>query len=506
LENLFTGRTAEHHVLVGHYRRAAAGQPQAVILRGEAGIGKTRLAREFLTWAVAQGAEALPGSAFESGTRIPYQPLIEAFRPVLERENAPEDLLADAWLVGLSQLFPELLNRYPDLPSPDLEAPAARTRLFESLTRLTVALTARAPLVLFMDDLHWSDRATLDWLQYAARQWRQSAARILLLVSLRSEALYPTAQPPPADLIEWLAQVAREVETDDVELKPLGERDTVGLVLSLLAPPAADFAQWVYGETRGQPFYLMETLKDLLDRGALHPKRGADGQWAFEVDAEHDLGKAVRVPSTVGAVIRSRLNRLSPNAFGLLAAGAVLEQRLTFEHLCGVSNLAADAALPALDELVSGRLLLEVAQPGVASTYAFAHHMIRDVVYTEAGDARRRLFHQRALGILEAAQDPPAALAHHALAAGLAGPAFRHSLTAGREALRLFVASEAIVHFENARQLAREALTREALPLGPEPVSHMRELYLQLGRAYELSGQHERVRAVYEEMEQAYAR
>ena len=131
----------------------------------------------------------------------------------------------------------------------------------------------------------------------------------------------------------------------------------------MLAPPAADFAQWVFNETRGQPFYLMETLKDLLERGALHPKRQAEGKWAFEVDAEHDLGKAVRVPSTVRAVIRSRLNRLSPNAFTLLAAGAVLEQRLTFERLCAIANVAEDTGLPALDELVSGRLLLEGARP-----------------------------------------------------------------------------------------------------------------------------------------------
>jgi hypothetical protein len=116
------------------------------------------------------------------------------------------------------------------------------------------------------------------------------------------------------------------------------------------------------------------------------------------------------------------LNRLSPNAFSLLAGGAVLEQRLTFERLCAISNVSEDLALPALDELISGRLLLETVHPGVTGAYAFTNDMLRDVVYTEAGDARRRLFHQRALKILEAAGDSAAVLAHHALAAGLAGP------------------------------------------------------------------------------------
>jgi predicted ATPase len=122
----------------------------------------------------------------------------------------------------------------------------------------------------------------------------------------------------------------------------------------------------LYDETHGQPFYLVETLKDLLERRVLHPKRRAEGQWTFAVDGEHDLGQAVRVPSTVHAVILSRLNRLSPNAFSLLAGGAVLEQRLTFERLCAISNVSEDLALPALDELI-GPALAGSGTVGVAS-------------------------------------------------------------------------------------------------------------------------------------------
>ena len=99
--------------------------------------------------------------------------------------------------------------------------------------------------------------------------------------------------------------------------------------------------------------------------------------------------------------------------------------------------------------------------PGGASAYAFANDMLRDVVYTEAGDARRRLFHRRALEVLEPAGDSSAVLAHHALAAGLAQAAFRHSLAAGREARQISAASEAIVHFERARQLVQEGSLSE---------------------------------------------
>jgi DNA-binding SARP family transcriptional activator len=500
LGNLFAGRTREHQTLVKCYGHAAAGQPQLIVLRGEAGIGKTQLARKFLAWTNAQGAELLQGSAFESGSHLPFQPLVDALRLRLERENSPMDLLDEVWLSPLSQLLPELHEDFPGLPSaqkvlPHLEAEVSQTQLFEPFTQLTIALAKRAPLVLFIDDLQWIDSATLDLLHYAIRRWQESAERVLLLASLRSEALHPMTQPlqegGPQGLNQWLERVARELTPVHIELEPLGERETVQMVLPILSPPDADFAQWLYDETRGQPFYLKETLKDLLERRVLHAKRRAEDQWTFAVDAEHDLGQAVRVPSTVQAVIRSRLNRLSPNAFSLLAGGAVLEQRITFERLCTISNVSQDLALPALDELISSRLLLEAAQPGVTSVYAFTNDMLRDVVYTQAGDARRRLFHRRALKDLEAAGDSEAVLAHHALAAGLAKATFHHSLAAGREALRLSAVSEAIVHFERAHQLLHDA----SLSKMPGKAD-LRDLYMLLGRAYILGGQTEKALAI----------
>jgi DNA-binding SARP family transcriptional activator len=495
LENLFAGRDAEQRALAESFQRAGAGHSQLVVLRGEAGVGRTRLAAEFLAWASAEGAEVLQGSAFESGSLTPFQPLVEAIRSFFERGNSPRSLLGEAWSAPLGALMPELRDRSADPPPVLREAELDRTNLLEAVVRLTLALAERAPLILFVDDVQWADRATLDVLQHAAGRWRESAARIMLMVSLRSEGMRPLAKSRRASLAEWLAHVERMLEPLYLDLESLGERDTVQMVQSILAPPDADFAQWVFDETRGQPCYLIETLKDLIECRALHPKRRADGKWAFEVDAEHDLGKAARVPSTVWAVIRSRLNRLSPNGFALLAAGAVLEQRLTFERLCAISHLEEDEGLAALDEVISSRLLVEGAQPDAPSGYEFAHNMIREVVYTEAGDARRRLFHRRALDVLEAGKVPAAALVHHALAAGEEAAAFRRSLIAGQEALRLAATSEAIVHFERARQIAQDSSLR-----GADSEAQIRELYLHLGQAYKQSGQHDQARAVQEEL------
>jgi len=493
LGSLFTGRNLENQALKMRYTLAAERQTQLVVLRGEAGIGKTRLAREFLTWCGTQGAELLPCSAFESGSHLPFQPLTDAFRLRLERENSPTEILDDIWLAPLSQLLPELRQRNPDLPTtpdvlPGLEAEVAQAQFFEPLAQLTLAMAERAPLVLLVDDLQWADSATLDFLQYAIRRWRDHAARILLVVSLRSEALQPGGTQ---GLIRWLTHVEHEVTSVHLALEALGESETVQMVQSILAPPAADFAQWLYDETHGQPYYLIETLKDLLERSVLHPKRRSEGQWTFAVDAEHNLGQEVRVPSTVHAVIRSRLNRLSPNAFSLLVSGAVLEQRISFERLSEISKVTEDLALPALDELISGRLLLEATLPSIDSAYAFANDMLRDVVYTEAGDARRRLFHRRALEILEVEGESAAVLAHHALAAGQKQAAFHHSVTAGREALRLSATSEAIVHFEFARKIVQQFESSEMLDK-----ADVNDLYIWLGRTYKLSSQPDNALAV----------
>jgi DNA-binding SARP family transcriptional activator len=497
LERLYAGRAAEQQVLADAFARAVAGQPQAVMLRGEAGIGKTRLAVEFLALASAQGAEVLPGSAFESGSHLPFQPLAQALRVWLERENAPVELAGAATLAQLSELLPELRQRYPAQPPLTLETEPGRTPLFEAFVRLTLALAARSPLVLFMDDLQWADSATLDLLQYTVRRWRETGARTMLLGSLRSEELRSFGQTAGRGLFQWLARIEREVASTLLDVRALSEQETVQMLLACLAPPAPDFAEWLFGDTHGHPFYLMETLKDLLERGALHAKRRSNGQWAFQVDADHELGKAVRVPSTIGAVVRARLNRLSPDAFALLAAGAVLEHGLTFERLRATANISQDSALPALDELVSSRLLVEGLLPAGAGAYTFPNDMVRDVVYTEAGDARRRLFHRRALELLAAAEEPEAMLAHHALVAGQAEAAFHHSRAAGEAALRLSAAGEAVVHFEKARALAREAALA-----GSGIEAQLRDVYRQLARAYELADQPAQAAATQVELKQ----
>ena len=498
----FVGRTEEHTQLAAAYQITRQGQPQLATIEGEAGIGKSRLAMEFLVWATAQGADILRGRAFEAGGRLPYQPLIEALRWRVEQENAPDDLLSDVWLAELSRLLPELGDRYPDLPPPTGDEALARTRLPEAVARLGQALAARRPVILFIDDGQWADAASLDMLHYCGRVWRENQTAILLLLTIRSEALATSSL-----LGEWLSGLGRDVSLTRLTLGPISAAETQQMVEILQGSKGAGeqggepfspagFARWLFNETAGQPFYISEMLKTLLEQGLLQSGPAEAGTWTVEWPMTGPPAAPMPglIPPTVREVILSRLHRLTPTATALLTAAAVISRDSSFERLCQVAGLSAAEGLPALDELLAGRLLMETEDP--ARPYAFAHDKIRDVVYTEAGAARRRLYHSQALTLLEATTAPPAELAHHALAARLTEPAFRYSLAAGEAAMTLFAVADAIAHYEQARQ-------QLSIPKGHDvnnyqlPISN---LYSGLGRAYELAGDYPQAQTIYQEM------
>ena len=281
----FVDRHEEFGALISEYEACVSGQgPRVVAVMGEAGIGKTRLVKEFLGWGESsRGADVLEGAASE-GAVLAYGPLVEAIRPRLERERAPEDLLDDAWLSELSRLLPELMERYPDLPSaPSGGGETARGALFEAVARTVGALASRAPVVIFLDDLQWADAATLEVLDYAGRRWAEQGAPILVLIAGRPEEI---RHDSPFE--GWLPSLVRRLPARSLTLPPLGNEDIEGLLRRLTRleeEPVGStrelgasnearselerFGGWLAAETGGQPFYLVETLKTLLEEGRL---------------------------------------------------------------------------------------------------------------------------------------------------------------------------------------------------------------------------------------------
>src|SRR3989440_7349151 len=335
------GRQASFSQLVGRYQQARGGQPQAVLVVGEAGIGKTRLAREWVAWAAAQGALVLAGHTFEMGGRLPYQPLVEALRPRLEEENAPEDLLEDLWLAELSRLLPELRVRYPDLPTPTEDELTAKGRLFEAVARLLDALAQHTPLVLLLDDLQWVDEASLDLLRYLSRYWIKHGSRVLLLATVRSEGL--ELNPP---LAAQLADLGRDLPVSQVSLQTLSQAQTHQLVQAIAGvrtqstrnggerrehgpdqpsaagtSPAAELetklsalGEVLFAQTDGQPLYLLETLKLLRDRQWLVPRVDAHG--VFRLEPAGELATLVGQERSQGAVVPPSVRALGPGRPG----------------------------------------------------------------------------------------------------------------------------------------------------------------------------------------------
>jgi DNA-binding SARP family transcriptional activator/tetratricopeptide (TPR) repeat protein len=526
LEVPFVGRHEEFGALVSEYHACLSGEePHIVTMIGEAGIGKTRLVAEFLGWARARGADVLEGGASE-GAGLPYGPLVEAIRPRIERERAPDDLLEDAWLSELSRLLPELKERYPDLPFPTSgEGGTAKGALFEAIARVVGTLASRAPVVFFMDDLQWADATTLEVLDYAGRRWAEQGAPVLLLIAAR-----PEESEVGSSLERWLPSLGRRLPVRTLALGPLGNEDVEGMLRRLAKvdsrpagtpeEPAEEsecseqsrselerFGERLAAETGGQPFYFIETLKALLEEGKLVIRARPDGEGFLVVSpalrVESDLSSLL--PQSVREVIFSRLSRLSPAAADLLAAGAVLGRGFGFESLLSVASLGEAEGLRGLDELVERRLLQEeggvqeeVAPLYLAVTYSFSHEKIRQVVYTEAGQARRRVLHRRAFELFEGSGAPPAELARHTLAAGLVEQVFRYSLAAGDAAAEVFAVREAIVHYERARDVL-DAGQRPGGEIEPS-IPDLEHLYTQLGRAYEMVDKWDEARTAYETM------
>ena len=518
------GRARAFRQLVGVYQQAQQGKPQAMLIVGEAGIGKTRLAEEFVAWTWNQGAEVLRGHVFELGGRLPYQPLVEALRARLEAENAPEDLLDDVWLIELSRLLPELRLRYPDLPVSMQDETAGRLRLFEAVARLMDSLAERAPMVLLLDDLQWVDGASLDLLRYLSHCWKSHGSRVLLMCTVRSEDLEMNPE-----LAAELLDLGRDLPFTRILLQPLEQAETFELLESLsvgkhdgparptpseneqspeLTASLAALGNFLYAQTEGQPLYLLETLKVLRERGWLLP--GPTTGEVFRLVPSEELMEALArkesrrelLPPSVRAMIQVRLARLSAPARRLVMANAVLGSPAGANLLWQLADLPVPEGLESLEEAIKSGILREVeAGAGRPASYRFTHDLVRDVAYTEIGATRRHILHQRALALLETEGARVAELAYHALSAGETERAYRYSVQAGDEARAVFAIDEAIGHYEQARTLLRAQPSLQRA-LSALEVEH---LYVRLGRAYGFQNDWPRTRQYYEEL-LAYAR
>src|SRR6266508_558134 len=419
----FVGREAELAALSADLDAAAGGCGGVVLLAGEPGIGKTRLAEELAAQATARGALVLWGRCWEGEGAPAFWPWVQVVRAYVKAGD-PAALRHDlgAGAVDIAQVVPAVRDCLPDLPvPPPMEPEAARFRLFDSLAGFFRAAAARRPLLLILDDLHWADAPSLALLRFVSRELEHAS---LLVVGIYRHAEVDEGQA----LVATLADLTRG-QRRRLVLGGLDQRDVasfVGLVAGVEPPP--ELAAAVYRQTDGNPFFVTEIVRLLTSRGRL-------GQ------AEATSPLADGLPEGVKAVVAERLGRLSDSCRRVLEVAAVVGRDFELRVLQPACGLDADRLLELLEEAEAARVVGVVA--GGLGRWRFAHALVREVLCEGLPAARRVRLHGRVGEALEdvyAADPGPhlAELAHHFVAAAPGGQvarAVRAATLAGRRAL-----------------------------------------------------------------------
>jgi tetratricopeptide (TPR) repeat protein len=442
---IFVGRDEEIERLVGLWKEATAGDRRVALLAGEPGIGKTRLAVELATRIRESGGIVLAGRCDED-LGVPYQPFVEALRHYV---IAAENRRLGRYPGELGRLLPDLEQFVGRLPEPLRSDPETeRYRLFDALAAWLADVSAEAPVLLVLDDLHWAAKPTLLLLRHVLRS--QELLRLLVLITYRDSDI--GRGHPMSDL---LADLRRDGGVERLALPGL---DTAGVAAfietaaghTLDEDEAQQLPGVVWRETEGNPFFVAELLRHLSESGAIEQR---DGRWVLNA-AVDELG----IPEGVRDVVGRRLSRLAESTNRILATAAVVGPEFEPAVVERAAGVGEDEVFAALEDATAARLLVEV--PG--ARYRFAHALVRATLYDELSAPRRVALHRRVAEAIEslhgrALDDYLPALAHHwARASAPAADTARavdYAARAGDRALAQLAHDEAAAYYRQALEL-----------------------------------------------------
>ncbi|RPI48686.1 MAG: hypothetical protein EHM56_13390, partial [Chloroflexi bacterium] len=334
----------------GLWRRAAAGEGHVLLISGEPGIGKSRLVRELLTQVQVVGDGALLGECYaEEGA--PYAPFGQILRRAFQNGVGAGLELPDFVLADLLVLAPTLRLRFPGIPpNPALNPQAEQQRLFENVAAFCSAVTARGPLLLVLEDAHWADSGSLALLRHLVRRMRRQP--VLIAVTYREVEL--DERRPFGDV---LVDLNRERLATRLKLSRLDRRGTHDLLAALFAEDITpDFLEGIYRETEGNPFFVEEVCKALVESGAL---TFAGGQW------HRPSMDRLDVPQSVRMAIQSRIRRLPEQVQEVLQMAAVLGREFSFDVLAaamGETGADEDALIGVLEAAERAQLIEEMGR------------------------------------------------------------------------------------------------------------------------------------------------
>ncbi len=478
---VFIGRAPERDALHQLIDRTRSGQGQVALVCGEAGIGKSRLVAEAKIYTAQRDFLLLEGQCFQTDSAFPYAPLLDLFRSYFAH-YAPTSL-ADtmhSFVSMLSRLLPDLALLFPDLATfpvpPSVGPEEEKRRLFAAMTHFLTdqATEQEHPVLLVVEDVHWCDDLSLEFLLHLARRCRD--VPLLLLVTYRSDELYPGFR-------QWLTQLDRERLTQEFALGPLSRSDIDGMVRAILAldhAVDADLLDTLSTLSEGNPFFVEELLKSLMTTGEL---ASVDGTWKR-------TSRQAPMPRSVQDVVRQRTEHVSADAQQLLLFAAVAGRRFNVALLQQVLRCDEAHLLVLLKEVMAAQLVIEES----ADQFAFRHALTQQAIYAELLVRERQALHRTLAETMEQLSASPflrerylADLAYHCYEAGAWAKALEYEQRAGERALALYAPRAALEHVTLALDAAHHL-----------PVTPPGKLYYARGQAYETLGEFDRARSDYE--------
>ena len=453
---VFAGRAAEFAALKAAAGAAQAGQFAALLVSGEAGIGKTRLAEETCNYAHGLGFEVAAGRCLDTHSRVSYFPFIQVFRHLARRASAPlrgeERKGATKEADKAAAIIGRLAARAPRSAIISREiSSAAQTELFDSVIWYLRTRSESHPLLVLLEDLDWADDGSLSLLVHVVRML--AAARLLIIATCRGNNT-----PERLELDRTIVECGRQRCFERIRLTGLASSEAASLVEQLLGPNLAGETKQLAIDigrlTNGNPLFIHQIVGHLVETRRLSNHSGewvASAGWATRLAAEDGMRE----------LVDARLSQLSERCRLALSHGAVLGEEFELEVLAQMLPFDAQEACSLLDEATAAGIVIEARNDETAD-YAFAHGLIRQSLYERQSRPAKRALHAGAARAIETVHHADldlhlAQLALHYSKAGAAGDlakATEYSTRAGEAAYSVCAYADAACHWRAALKLA----------------------------------------------------
>jgi predicted ATPase/DNA-binding CsgD family transcriptional regulator len=450
-----------------------------MLISGEAGIGKSRLVAEAKAYATSQGYLLLQGNCFQTDLTCPYAPLLDLWRSFFAHLPSEKHTIdREKFARQLFPLLPEMIYE-PSLPFLPENPEQEKRRLFAVMTNLVTQLAQQQPVVLTVEDLHWSDDTSLDFLHYLGR--RTSAEPLLLLVTYRSDEVNPS-------LKSWLAQLDRERMAQEIQLTSFARNDVDAMLSAIFEQrhTALDMRRFLHGElldaiytlTEGNPFFVEEILTALVATDNIFYVHGYWNRTALQ---------EIDIPRSVQDAVQKRKEHLSQGTRYILTLAAVVGRRFDFVLLQQITQLNEEQLLLSMKELISAQLVSEES----AERFIFRHALTREAIYKsllvrERLALHRTIAHTLELLYVDKLELHAGELASHFYQGEVWQKVIEFAQRAGEQALLLYTPRAAVDYFT----WALNALSFQSQP----PTS---ALYRLRGQAYAILGEFERANSDY---------